>query len=79
MKYREGMPDGGRGYEWVVKTNRHPNTDGSLWGWIDARVPPTKERPYWTTREVAVWSGVDDLRRARTACLADKEPQDAPA
>jgi hypothetical protein len=64
--------------QWEIKTNRHPNTDGTPWGCIDERIPPTKERPYWTTREVRRWSGVSDRARAAEECAEHNAAEEAP-
>lgn len=32
---------------WRVATNRHPNTDGSSWGWIEGSMPVV----YWSNEQ----------------------------
>lgn len=67
---------------WYVHTNRHPNTDGTPWGWVDEAVR-IADNPYsnWASKEIAVWSGTrqraewsDKCAKHNAEMIASKGP-----
>ena len=57
-------------FPWRVATNRHPNTDGSRWGWID-KAPGNV---CWSDNEKFDHSAAALMVRAHNKWLEDQEP-----